>query len=79
MSAARCRLAYGTADATAIHCFSKIQIDFTFLVPAHLGSHGKKTLNGGVCVFSLEILTSCGIKCTNFSENQRTIVCQEYG
>jgi len=23
-------------------CFSKIQIGFTFLVPAHLGSHGKK-------------------------------------
>jgi len=42
----RCRLAYGPADATASHylfsCFSKIQIGFTFLVPAHLGSPGKK-------------------------------------
>jgi len=25
-----------------ISCFSKIQIGFTFLVPAHLGSPGKK-------------------------------------
>ena len=25
-----------------VSCFSKIQIGFTFLVPAHLGSHGKK-------------------------------------
>jgi len=30
-------------------CFSKIQIGFTFLVPAHLGSPGKKPLNGCVC------------------------------
>ena len=28
--------------------FSKIQIGFTFLVPAHLGSLGKKPLNGRV-------------------------------
>ena len=31
-------------------CFSKIQIGFTFLVPAHLGSPGKGPLNG--CVTS---------------------------
>ena len=48
---ARCRLAYGPADATATHCrFSKIQTGFTFLVPAHPGSPGKKPLNGCVCV-----------------------------
>ena len=37
LSGARCRLAYGPADATATHClscFSKIQIGFTFLVLA---------------------------------------------
>jgi len=28
-----------------VSCFSKIQIGFTFLVPAHLGSHGKEPLN----------------------------------
>jgi len=27
-----------------VSCFSKIQIDFTFLVPAHLGSPGKKAI-----------------------------------
>ena len=32
-----------------VSCFSKIQIGFTFLVPAHLGSPGKGQLN--VCVF----------------------------
>ena len=30
-------------------CFSKIQIGFTFLVPADLGSPGKGPLNGCVC------------------------------
>ena len=29
-----------------VSCFSKIQIGFTFLVPAHLGSPGQR----GVCV-----------------------------
>jgi len=33
-----------------VSCFSKIQIGFTFLVPAHLGSPGKGPLNGRVCV-----------------------------
>ena len=29
-----------------VSCFSEIQIGFTFLVPAHLGSPGKGPLNG---------------------------------
>ena len=33
--------------------FSKIEIGFTFLVPAHPGSHGKGPLNGCVCVTSV--------------------------
>ena len=33
-----------------ISCFSKIQIDFTFLLLAHPGSPGKRPLNGCVCV-----------------------------
>jgi len=33
-----------------VSCFRKIQIGFTFLVPAHLGSPGKGPLNGCVCV-----------------------------
>ena len=32
-----------------VSCFSKIQIGFTFLVPAHPGSPGKGSLNG--CVY----------------------------
>jgi len=32
-----------------VSCFSKIQTDFTFLVPAHPGSPGKGPLNGCVC------------------------------
>jgi len=37
-----------------VSCFSKIQIGFTFLVPAHLGSPGKGPLNGCVCVCDRE-------------------------
>jgi len=34
-----------------VSCFSKIQIGFTYLVPAHLGSPGKGAIKrGGVCV-----------------------------
>jgi len=32
-----------------VSCFSKIQIGSTFLVPAHLGSHGKRAVKR-VCV-----------------------------
>jgi len=35
-----------------VFCFSKIQIGFTFLVPAHLGSPGKRAVKR-VCVCSL--------------------------
>ena len=44
LSGARCRLAYGPAGATATHC-----IGFTFLVPARLGSPGKRAVKR-VCV-----------------------------
>jgi len=33
-----------------VSCFDKIQIGFTFLVPAYPGSPGKGPLNGCVCV-----------------------------
>ena len=50
---ARYRLAYGPADATAItvSCFCKVQIGFTFLVPAHPGSPGQRAVKQ-VCVYS---------------------------
>ena len=35
-----------------VSCFSKIQIGFTFLVPAHLGSPGKRVVKWVcMCVF----------------------------
>ena len=34
-----------------VSCFSKIQIGFTFLVPAYLGRSGKGPLNRCVCVY----------------------------
>ena len=39
-----------------ISYFSKIQIGFTFLVPAHLGSPRKGPLNGCVCVCIIKLL-----------------------
>ena len=35
-----------------VSCFSKIQIGFTFLIPAHLGSPGKRAVKQ-VCVVSI--------------------------
>ena len=52
-SEVQCRLAYGPADVTATHClllsFSKLQIDFTFLVSAHPDSPGQRAVKR-VCV-----------------------------
>ena len=45
--------------ALTVSCFSKIQIGFTFLVPAHLGSPGKraaKCLCVCVCVYHSDYL-----------------------
>ena len=43
-----------------VSCFSKIQIGFTFLVPAHLGSPGKGSLNG--CVLLLALIACVNTK-----------------
>ena len=40
-----------------VSCFSKIQIGFTFLVPAHPGSPGKGPLNG--CLLAMVQMFSC--------------------
>jgi len=48
LSGTRCRLAYGSADATVTH-FSEIQIGFTFLVLAHPGNPVKRAVKH-VCV-----------------------------
>ena len=52
-----------------VSCFSKIQIGFDFLVPAHLGSPGKRAVKRVcvcVCVFLLNSLDEC--------ENQRSVL-----
>jgi len=42
-----------------VSCFSKIQIGFAFLVPAHPGSPGKRAvLNGCVCIPYTTLLAS---------------------
>ena len=38
-----------------VSCFSKIQIGFTFLVPAHLGSPGKRAVKR-VCSISRQLV-----------------------
>ena len=40
-----------------VSCFSKIQIGFTFLVPAHLGSPGQRAIKW-VCVFCLRLVNA---------------------
>ena len=54
LSEARCRLAYAQLMPLplTVSCSSKIQIGFTFLVPAHLGSPGKRAVKR-VCVCML--------------------------
>jgi len=64
LSGARCRLAYGPADSTATHCLfsSKIQIGFTFMVPAHPGSPGQRAVKR-VCVCVCLSVCSVGASC----------------
>ena len=43
-----------------VSCFSKIQIGYTFLVPAHPGSPGKRAVKRVcVCVFERVVLGIC--------------------
>jgi len=44
-----------------VSCFSKIQIGFTFLLPAHLGSPGKRAVKW-VCVCVL-VSSICSGRC----------------
>jgi len=44
--------------ALTVSCFSKIQIGFTFLVPAHPGSPGQELLKGFVVVVVVVVVTA---------------------
>jgi len=46
-----------------VSCFSKIQIGFTFLVPAHPGSPGKGLLNGCVYFAGTVVNRQCFYAC----------------
>ena len=48
-----------------VSCFSKNQIGFTFLVPAHPGSPEKGPLNGCVCV----CVSNCNITLPTYSND----------
>ena len=48
-----------------VSCFSKIQIGFTFLVPAHLGSPGKRAVN--LCVSISYLKTFVLMCCIKFN------------
>ena len=39
-----------------VSCFSKIQTGFTFLVPAHLGSPGKRAIKRACVARAMEII-----------------------
>ena len=70
-----------------VSCFSKIQIGFTFLVTAHLGSPGKGPLNG--CVYTVlipSVLWYCwlgnrkGIRpVKNWVVGAGVVICLEWG
>ena len=46
-----------------VSCFSKIQIGFTFLVPAHLGSPGKMAVKRACVCVCVWLLTSVNSIC----------------
>ena len=54
-----------------VSCFSKIHIGFTFLVPAHSGSPGKRPLNGGVCA----LVYDCPVREKPIIYSHHTTVC----
>jgi len=54
----------------AVSCFSKIQIGFTFLVPAHPGSPGKRAVKR-VCVCTWPIVNVKYKECTA----QAVVIC----
>ena len=70
LSGARCRLAYGPADASATHCLLLHLNPYLFclLVPAHLGSPRQRAVKR-VCVCVIMVMTvwSCEYAFVRFS------------
>ena len=59
LSGARCRLAYGPADAT-VSCFSDIQIGFTFLVSTQPGSPRQRVIKRVCVLYHTKNVGDCG-------------------
>jgi len=82
LSGARCRLAYAQLMPLplTVSCFSKIQIGFTFLVPAHPGNPGQKAVKlvcvcVCVCVFIIrDTIRDASLTCSQM----QTWVCLIY-
>jgi len=65
LSVARCRFAYGAADATVTHCLllQLIQTGFTFLVPAHPGSSGQKAVKRMLLLLLEWLIVTAYVNC----------------
>ena len=58
-----------------VSCFSKIQIDFTILVPAHPGSPGKRAVKRVcVCVCRAVSFVSVSVWCPGNNDNKHSCV-----
>ena len=65
-----------------VSCFSKIQIGFTFLVPAHLGSPRQRAVKRVcVCVFTAQWLNGMlGLeKVTMVNKKSYSVKCEDAG
>ena len=51
-----------------LHMAQLMQVGFTFLVPAHLGSPGKGPLNGCVCVYVVRSTYNGDVQCAKISQ-----------
>jgi len=55
-----------------VSCFSKIQIGFTFLVPAHLGSPGQRAVKR-VCVCVSVVMSKYGGSADNTVDGNSSV------
>ena len=61
-----------------VYCFSKIQIGFTFLVPAHLGSPGQRAVKRLSVDTKLETFFPCSLYLGVWCGNEETIPNTDY-
>ena len=54
-----------------VSCFSKIQIGFTFLVPANLGSHGKRSVKRVLFCYLLTYLSIVAVSAVTVTSDNK--------